>query len=198
MAQDQKVTLTFKMSDDTEKQVVFTVPGGKDGTVTVTRELNDFNIKGKTLTRGTGGGNFSFGYPDNKSAKTACGKMGTGVYWKVTVPMSNAGSGNVAVFPHIWTNDIPCMEDGTLVPYQFVVDYIEANNNATPSAAVWLICMGVPTHTINVTSGALKKLQRVENGLNNGLDSLYPLAPEGEYAQEPQWRREYFYDDFKA
>lgn len=32
MAQDQKVKLTFKMSDDTTKDVEFIVPGGKDGT----------------------------------------------------------------------------------------------------------------------------------------------------------------------
>lgn len=169
-----------------------------DGTVTITRELNDFNIKGKTLARGVGRGNFSFRYPDNKSAKNACGKMGTGVYWKVTIALDNAGAGNVAVIPHIWTNDIPCMEDGTLVPYQFVVDYIAANNNAIPTAAVWLICMGVPTHLMDVTSGALEKLQRADSGLVNGLDDLYPLAPDGEFAQEPQWRREYFYDAFKA
>lgn len=147
----------------------------------------------QTLKRGTGGGNFTFGYPDNKSARNACGKMGTGVYWKVTISLDNAGAGNVAVVPRIWTNNIPCMEDGTLVPYQFVVDYVESRNNGIPTVAVWLICMGVPTHLMDVTSGALKKLQRADNGLTNGLDDLYPLAPEGEYAQEPQWRREYFY-----
>lgn len=147
----------------------------------------------QSLKRGTGGGNFSFGYPDNKSAKNACGKMGTGVYWKVTISLDNAGAGNVAVVPRIWTNNIPCMEDGTLVPYQIVTDYVAANNNAVPSVAVWLICMGVPTHLMSITDGTLKKLQRGDNGLTNGLDDLYPLAPEGEYAQEPQWRREYFY-----
>ena len=147
----------------------------------------------QSLKRGTGGGNFSFGYPDNKSAKNACGKMGTGVYWKVTISLDNAGAGNVAVVPRIWTNNIPCMEDGTLVPYQIVTDYVAANNNAVPSVAVWFICMGVPTHLMSITDGTLKKLQRGDNGLTNGLDDLYPLAPEGEYAQEPQWRREYFY-----
>lgn len=326
MAQDQKVTLTFKLSDDTEKQVAFTVPGGKDGaasslpglpaaplgdfitaadfdlkvqnalsdntipqeptaehygmtvgpygdfeaylikipvegdgyyvlasgfiqeepplkrylqayvrirngevdgnptyivrddidmtalikqlnlyssdnTTTPTKSTDnpwEWDIKGKTLARGTGGGNFSFGYPDNKSANTACGKMGTGVYWKVTISLDNAGAGNVAVIPKVWTNNIPCMEDGTLVPYQFVVDYVESRNNAIPSAAVWLICMGVPTHLMDVTNGTMKKLQRAENGLTNGLDDLYPLAPDGEYSQEPVWSREYFYDAFKA
>lgn len=141
----------------------------------------------------TGSGNFSFGYPDSKSAKNACGKMGTGVYWKVTISLGNAGAGNVAVVPRIWTNNIPCMEDGTLVPYQFIVDYVELRNNAVPSVAVWMVCMGVPTHLMSVTDGTLKKLQRGDNGLTNGLDDLYPLAPDGEHAQEPQWRSEYFY-----
>lgn len=147
----------------------------------------------QSLKRVTGSGNFSFGYPDNKSAKNACGKMGTGVYWKVTFSLDKAGAGNVAVVPRIWTNNIPCMEDGTLVPYQIVTDYVAANNNAVPSVAVWLICMGVPTHLMSITDGTLEKLQRADNGLTNGLDDLYPLAPEGEYAQEPQWRHEYFY-----
>lgn len=145
------------------------------------------------ISRNTGGGNFSFGYPDNKSAKYACGKMGKGVYWKITTSLDNAGAGNVAVISKLWTNDIPCMEDGTLVPYQFVVDYVESRNNAIPSVAVWMICMGVPTHTMKITTGAKTKLQRANNGLINGLDDLYPLAPSGEYAQEPMWQREYFY-----
>lgn len=32
MAKDQKVTLTFDMTDNTRKTVAFTVPAGKDGT----------------------------------------------------------------------------------------------------------------------------------------------------------------------
>lgn len=279
MAQDQKVTLTFKMSDDTEKQVEFTVPGGKDGllqelplpskknteivlgdvdtiishavtAIVFELGIQEYPVTGSStslrittfptkngayvltngpsspngavrtqvwsivgslftriseqivtdhvLTRGTGGGNFSFGYPDNKSANNACGKMGTGVYWKVTISLDNAGAGNVAVIPKVWTNNIPCMEDGTLVPYQFVVDYVESRNNAIPTAAVWLICMGVPTHTMDVTSGTLTKLQMSAGATTSGLTGVYPVAPTGEYAQEPQWRREYFYDDFKA
>lgn len=163
-----------------------------DGTIP-TAETGLFVPPGATMKRGTGGGNFSFGYPDNKTAKTACGKLGAGVYWKVTVTLSDAGAGNVATMPRVWTNDIPCMEDGTLTPYQFVVDYVESRNNAIPSAAVWMICMGVPTHTINITTGVMTKLQRADSGVTGGLDDLYPVAPSGEYAQEPMWRREYFY-----
>lgn len=169
-----------------------------DGTVTITRELNDFDIKSKVLTRKTGGGNFSFGYPDTKTAKNACGKMGSGVYWKVTVTLDSAGNGNTNVIPQFWTTKIPCMEDGTLVPYKFVVDYVAAANNAIPSVAVWLICDGVPTHLMDITTGTATKLQRGNNGLTNGLDDLYPLAPEGEFAYEPTWSRTYFYDAFTA
>lgn len=32
MAKDQKVTLTFDMTDNTRKTVAFTIPAGKDGT----------------------------------------------------------------------------------------------------------------------------------------------------------------------
>lgn len=169
-----------------------------DGTVTVTRELNDFDIKSKVLTRKTGGGNFSFNYPDTKTAKNACGKMGSGVYWKVTVSLDSAGNGNTNMIPQFWTTKIPCMEDGTLVPYKFVVDYVAAANNAVPSVAVWLICDGVPTHLMDITTGTATKLQRADNGLTNGLDDLYPLAPEGEFAYEPTWSSTYFYDAFTA
>lgn len=169
-----------------------------DGTVTITRELNDFDIKSKVLTRETGSGNFSFNYPDTKTAKNACGKMGSGVYWKATLSLDSAGNGNTNVIPQFWTTKIPCMEDGTLVPYKFVVDYVAAANNAVPSVAVWLICDGVPTHLMDITTGTATKLQRADNGLTNGLDDLYPLAPEGEFAYEPTWSRTYFYDAFTA
>lgn len=146
-----------------------------------------------TLKRGTGGGNFSFGYPDSKGARNACGRMGTGVYWKTTTTLSNAGAGNTAVMPKLWISKIPCMEDGTLVPYQFIVDYVESVNGAVPTAAVWLICTGTPTHLMDITTGTLTKLQMASSAVTSGLSGVYPVAPNGEYAQEPEWRREYFY-----
>lgn len=169
---------------DTKEAVTLISTGGKEYKMPVV----DTSFK-----RGTGGGNFSFNYPDNKTAKNACGKMGKGVYWKTTIQLDNAKAGVPAVVARLWTNNLPCMEDGTLVPYQFVVDYIRANNNTVPSVAVWLICMGIPTHLMDITDGTLKKLQRVKSGLNSGLDDLFPEAPDGEYAQEPQWRLEYIY-----
>lgn len=148
----------------------------------------------ETLQRGAGGGNFSFGYPDTPSGKNACGKIGNGVYWKITNSLDKAPAGSVIVNPSYWLKSLPCMEDGTLVPYQLIVDYVKAaNTNSTPTVAVWLICHGIPTHTINIETKALTKLQRSQGSDTSGLPD-YPVAPEGEFAQEVQYSRQYFYE----
>lgn len=281
MAHDQKVKLTFNMSDGTTKDVAFIVPGGKDGrnaglpailgteidSATSMADVqaaissrahnpatrvehiqwnhvtypnypgmtgrvrftvipaesgkylytggdleypgqgvasmvwtNDdgqtintmFDTKSKVLTRKTDSGSFSFNYPDTKTAKNACGKMGLGVYWKTTVPLHSVGNGDTNVIPQFWTTKIPCMADGTLVPYKFVVDYVEAASNATPSVAVWLICDGVPTHTMDITTGTTTQLQHAGSALTNGLNNTYPFAPPGDLAHEPTWSCAYF------
>lgn len=169
-----------------------------DSSVSIVQDGNDWNIKSKVLTRGTGGGNFSFGYPDNKSAANACGHMGTGVYWKVTIQLSNAGAGNTNVPVNVWLKKLPCSEDGTPVSHRVVVDYTAAATGATiPNAAVWLICDVPPTHLIDITTGDITQLYRGANTDTTGLPE-YPTPPEGQSANEPSYSRQYFYDAFTA
>lgn len=144
------------------------------------------------MTRGTGGGNWSFGYPDSPGAKNACGKIGSGVYWKSTIEMSNANVGDVNVKVDVWLKNLPCMEDGTLVSHRVLVDYASATTSARPTAAIWLICDTPPTHMINIESKTITKLQRSADSPTTGLPD-YPTAPEGEFAQEFTYSRQYFY-----
>lgn len=144
------------------------------------------------MTRGTGGGNWSFGYPDSPGAKNACGKIGSGVYWKSTIEMSNANAGDVNVKVDVWIKNLPCMEDGTLVSHRVLVDYVSATTSAKPTAAIWLICDTAPTHMINIETKTITKLQRSPESTTTGLPD-YPTAPDGEYAQEFTYSRQYFY-----
>lgn len=144
------------------------------------------------MTRGTGGGNWSFGYPDSPGAKNACGKMGSGVYWKTTIEMSNANAGDVNVKLDVWIKNLPCMEDGTLVSHRVIVDYASATTSAKPTAAIWLICDTAPTHMINIETKTITKLQRSPESPTTGLPD-YPTAPDGEFAQEFSYSRQYFY-----
>lgn len=144
------------------------------------------------MTRGTGRGNWSFGYPDSPGAKNACGKIGSGVYWKSTIEMSNANAGDVNVKVDVWLKNLPCMEDGTLVSHRVLVDYVSATTSAKPTAAIWLICDTPPTHMINIESKTITKLQRSPESPTTGLPD-YPTAPDGEYAQEFTYSRQYFY-----
>lgn len=209
MAQDQKVTLEFKMSDDTVKSVEFIVPGGKDGedsppiklnspdsSVSIVQNENDFSIKAKMLTSDTGNGNFSFGYPDYKAGYYACGYMGEGVYWKTTLSLSNAGAGNTNVSVNVWLRNLPCKEDGSLVSHRVVVqDTFVETSTAIPNVSIWLICDVTPTHLIDIVSGSITQISRSPDATTTGLPD-YPTATDGTKVVEPDYWYQYFYDAF--
>lgn len=208
---DIKVTIKLTNGTDTE----FTVPAGYDGEngpagpsayevwvaaqpvgadTSMEAYLQSMQGSNKTLKSSGTGGNFSFGYPDNPNGNgSACGKLGKGVYWKLVSTLYNAGPGNTDVRVDFWLTQLPCLEDGTLVSYRFVADYVTARNNATPTVEVWLICDVPPTHLLDIRTKAMTRLQRNDNGLRNGLDDLYPIAPQGEFANEPMYSGQYFY-----
>lgn len=169
----KKITLAMELSDGTTREASAQLPVS-------------------AFTRGTGGGNWSFGYADNKAAAQACGHLGTGVYWKVTITLSNAGAGNVNVPVDVWLKKLPCSEDGTIVSHRVIVDYASSTNNATPTAAVWLICDVAPTHLIDITTGTIAPLYRSPDAATTGLPE-YPTPPDGENVNEPSYSRQYFY-----
>jgi hypothetical protein len=154
--------------------------------------LRDDGLFASRMTRGTGGGNWSFGYPDSPWAKNACGKMGSGVYWKTTADMPRANVGDVNVKLDVWIKNLPCMEDGTLVSHRIIIDYATATTSTKPTAAIWLICDTAPTHMINLETKTVIKLQRNPESQTTGLPE-YPTAPDGEFAQEFTYSRQYFY-----
>ncbi|WP_058909745.1 hypothetical protein [Entomohabitans teleogrylli] len=152
-------------------------------------------IPAKTWKRGTGGGNLSFGYPDIKSAARACGHMGSSVYWKTQVTLSYPTAGDTNVSFRAWLRELPCLEDGTIVPHVMRTDYVSADGNVPPSVAIWLICATPPTHLIKPETGEITQLTRGKDTITTGLPE-YPIAPaevNDGAPTEPWYAQEYFY-----
>lgn len=176
MAQGQHITLTFNLSDGTSQDVSFDLP----------------NAESKSLKRSGTTGNFSFGYSDNPNSNSACGKYGTAIYLKTTLTLNSANSGDSNVMVTVRMQDLPCMEDGTLVAHSMWADYVNVSGQNKPTVAIWLNCPVPPTHVINPTTKVITKLQR-SAGQSSGLSSVYPVAPDGEYANEFHYTMQYYY-----
>lgn len=141
------------------------------------------------FSRGTGGGNWSFGYPDVKSAANACGYLGSNVYWKTTISLSAAPVGDVGVHVRIWLRELPCDETGAIVPHSVITDYIEAKENKAPQVAIWLICQSAPGYLLNINTGEIQQITRSADSITSGLLE-YPTS---DNHKEPSYAREYFY-----
>lgn len=83
MAKDQKVTLSFVMSDGRTEDVTFLIPAGKDGSGNLSRTT--------TIKR------FDLNTPDTPSADNACGKFYSGVYFKMRDYITEAKDTSVIV-----------------------------------------------------------------------------------------------------
>ncbi|HGW3590623.1 TPA: hypothetical protein ACNH39_004122 [Serratia marcescens] len=145
------------------------------------------------LTRAVDTVSWLFECSDDKAAALASGHFGAGVYWKSTYTLRKADAGNVNIPIQVRAKEMPCLEDGTLVPHQVFVGDVKSKNNATPTVEVWLVCSSMPTHTIKLTDGTITKMQRGNDpGVSYGLPE-YPIAPEGESTISPAGTITYFY-----
>lgn len=153
-------------------------------------------IPAKTWKRQDGSGNFSFGYPDTKTAANACGHIGSGIYWKLTVTLSFPTAGDKNISFRAWLKSLPCLEDGTIVPHRVRHEYVTAASSSTkPTVIIWLICDTAPTHLVNPETGEITQLMRSETQITTGLPE-YPIAPSeinDGAPVEPEYYQEYFY-----
>lgn len=165
-----------------------------DNTVTVNRDRNQFDLSAasKTLKRSGTSGNFSFGYGDTPNNNSACGLYGTAIYLKTTITLSSAPNGDNSPVVTVRPDGLPCLEDGTLVPYNMWADYVSVSGQNKPTVAIYMNCPTPPTHLIDPTTKAITKLQR-SSGQGSGLSSVYPVAPDGELANEFHYIMQYFY-----
>jgi hypothetical protein len=165
-----------------------------DNTVTVNRDRNEFDLSAvsKSLKRSGGSGNFSFGYGDNPNNSSACGLYGTAIYLKTTTTLSSAPNGDNSPVVIVRANGLPCLEDGTLVPYNIWADYVQVSGQNKPTVAIYMHCPTPPTHLINPATKVITKLQR-RSGQGSGLSSIYPEAPSGETANEFHYVIQYAY-----
>lgn len=118
--------------------------------------------------------------PDTPGAETACGKFGTGVYWKKKIMLREASSGdnNILVFPDLIS--VPCKSDETPVPYQLLINYPTIKPGNTPHIYLLLICTEIPTHTINLINRHKAEIKRgVAITTPTGLDDIYSASNPG-------------------
>lgn len=144
----------------------------------------------KAMKRKTTSGNFSFNYPDSTTAASACGKYGSGVYWKTDVTLSQPDDGDTNVLVHAQLQGVPCRSDKTPVPYQLFVDYNSVSSTQKPSINLRLICMEAPTHILDTSTGNISQLTRGDSGVSGGLSDLYPS---GDVAIEPRYIVQYLF-----
>lgn len=144
----------------------------------------------KSLKRKATSGNFSFNYPDSTAGANACGKYGSGVYWKTDVTLSQPNDGDTNVLVHAQLQQIPCRSDKTPVPYQLFVDYKSVNSTQKPGIYLWLICTEAPTHLLDTSTGTVTQLTRGDGGIPGGLNDLYPS---GSVAIEPRYTVQYLF-----
>jgi hypothetical protein len=165
-----------------------------NNSVMVSRDRNQFDLSAvsKSLAQAEIWGNFSFGYGDMPDSDHACGLYGTSIYLKTTSPLYSAPNGDKSPIVTVRPSSLPCLGDGTLVPYNMWADYVKVSGQNKPTVAIWLNCPTPPTHLINPTTKAITKLQR-RSGQGSGLSSVYPVAPDGEYANEIYYIMSYYY-----
>lgn len=142
------------------------------------------------LKRRTTSGYFAFNYPDSTASANACGKYGSGVYWKAEVTLSQPDNGDANVLVHAQLLQIPCRSDKTPVPYQLFVDYKSVNSTQKPGIYLWLICTEAPTHLLDTSTGTVTQLTQGDGGIPGGLNDLYPT---GDVAVEPRYIVQYLF-----
>lgn len=129
--------------------------------------------------------------PDNPSAEVACGKFGSGVYWKKKITLSKVknGDNDILVYPQLLS--FPCKSDDTPVPYQLIINYPLIQSGQTPYIYLYLICSGIPTHIINLRTLYKSEIRRgVAITTPTGLDDIYETANPG---NGPQFVLQYMY-----
>lgn len=119
-----------------------------------------------SLTRNGTSFNFSVSHPDVKTAEYACGQMGKGVYFKTTLLIPSGADYNM--INQIFLDKLPCMADGTLVPYNVWCAGVNGNNKVP----TWMICQERPTHALTLSTGVIAPILR-ETGKDSGLPD-YP------------------------
>jgi hypothetical protein len=128
------------------------------------------------LASSSGQGNFVTGVPDNPNDLDSHGRIGSGEYWKVTQDLYTApqGSRNIVVLTEMV--ELPCLEDGTLIPYSIQAKALKAPVGQTPTVEIWFICTQQPTHVIYPLTKTIKK-----------------LGQDGQAFFEPSYRYFYYY-----
>lgn len=137
------------------------------------------SMKGAGLKRAAVSGNIAFNYFDNPANANAAGMFGTSVYVKTTTTLYRAPAGATGVVLQAELDELPCLGDGTLVPYNVTTKLVTGSLDAEPQAEMLFTFPTPATHTINPRTKEITKLTR-PRGAPSGVSSVYPEADEGQ------------------
>ncbi|HEJ0216528.1 TPA: hypothetical protein SLO96_002986 [Proteus mirabilis] len=148
-------------------------------------------VKPQRCIRGIYDMNLSLSYADNPTAYYACGYLGGNFYIRASVALVNfVPPGDTGAFmdPNLIT--FPCMEDGTLVPYNIFIERDTSGDNEEYLVHhVFLLCQGKPTHYINKSTGEIVKLYKSSYQGPSGATHI----PEGSEPNDLICRLPYIY-----
>lgn len=148
---------------------------------------------GKALVTATASGNIAFNYSDNPANERSTGMFGSSMYLKTTIPLHSVPAYTSAVMFDVRLREMPCTEDGTLVPYNISSKLLLSPPEFIPKVEMWFTFPTPPTHMVDPSSKVITKLTR-DNG-PSGVYSIIPVAESGQSVTEFNYELSYCYQE---
>lgn len=156
MSRDQKVTLSFVLSDGRTEDVSFTVPAGGTNSLTRTTTIKRFDLN----------------TPDTPSAKEACGKFYSGVYFKHRDYIDEAkDTGVVAEYSML---DIPVRGSLPALHTLEVSPPAVEEDTGRIFCDIQLTCYYTPNNVRTIGSSTYKAIKRPAG--TSGMGSTWPVT----------------------
>lgn len=149
---------------------------------------------GKAFVRRVVSGNISFNYRDNPANEHSTGMFGSSMYLKTTLIMYGVPDYSNNVMLDVILREMPCTEDGTLVPYNISAKALLSPPEFIPKVEVWFTFPTPPTHKMEPSSKIITKLTRGSGG-PSGVSSIIPVDDTGGTVNEFHYELSYCYQE---
>lgn len=110
-------------------------------------------------------------FTDNKGSN-ACGYVGDNFYINNRIYYTGVKNGVTGVIGIARLLEVPCLEDGTMMPHWFQAQATEATGGAMPSAIFQLLVQGKPYYKLNLSTGEISALRIDAAWTNSGAKHL--------------------------
>lgn len=157
-------------------------------------DKGDQGENGKAFVRRVVSGNISFDYRDNPANEHSTGMFGSSMYLKTTLIMYGVPDYSNNVMLDVILREMPCTEDGTLVPYNISAKALLSPPEFIPKVEVWFTFPTPPTHKMEPSSKIITKLTRGSVGLS-GVSSIIPVDDTGGTVNEFHYELSYCYQE---